>query len=63
MKETNIRPMTEQEIENFGVMPDGAIKYQDYKSYLVESESLIKRSIAHETFCNQDEGLYWTVEL
>jgi len=50
------RPMTEQEIANFGVVPEGAIKYPDYKSY---RKALSLLGGAYDMGCNQEEGLFW----
>ncbi len=60
---TNCRPLTKQEIENFGVIPDGATYYKDMKSFWLACESLAKRRVGYRAGCNSEKGLYWTVEL
>jgi len=57
------RPMTEQEIGNFGVIPEGAKLYPDYESYKAACKELSDKNTHHQTFCARDEGLFWTVEL
>ncbi len=52
------RPMTAQEIENFGVIPDGATKYKNLKSYQTACKKL--NNITYEAGSNPDKGLFWT---
>ena len=60
-KATSSRPMTDQEIERFYVIPEGATKYTDYESFRVASNNL--KNVHYQASCNQDEGLFWTYEV
>lgn len=60
---TNCRPLTKQEIERFGVIPDGATYYKDIKSYWEAVEDLDKKNVGYRAGCNSEKGLYWTMEL
>ena len=59
LKGCRCRPMTEQEIENFGIIPEGATQYKDYESYVDACKELSKRN--YEAGSNPDEGLFWTL--
>jgi len=54
------RPMTEQEIEQFRVIPEEATRYPDYESYKDACSNL--KNVHYQTGSNPDEGLYWTLE-
>lgn len=54
------RPMTKEEIANFGVMPEGATIYPDYGSFKVACKEL--ENAPYQTFCSLDEGIFWTVK-
>ena len=56
-------PMTEEEILNFEVIPGGATMYPDYESFKVACLHLSEKHTHHQTFCNRDEDIYWTIEL
>ncbi len=62
LKGCTCRKLTEQEIENFYVIPEGATLYPDFKSFNKAREKLLKRNVHHQTFCNRDESLYWIKE-
>ncbi len=53
------RPMTEREIENFGIIPDGATKYKTLKSYQTACGKL--NNVTYEAGSNPDKGLFWTL--
>ncbi len=55
---TGCRPMTEQEIENFGIIPKGATKYKTLQSFQTACKKL--GDIAYEAGSNPDKGLFWT---
>lgn len=57
------RPMTEQEIKNFGVIPGGVTFYPDQESYFKACEELGKGNVPHQTGANPNEGVYWTKEV
>ncbi len=56
----SIRPLTEQEIKEFGIMPEGAIRYDDYPAYL---KACRKLSGIYQTGCDIETGLFWTKEV
>ncbi len=58
VKGTEWRPMTEQEIENFGIIPKGATKYKTLKSGQTACKK--RGEIAYEAGSNPDKGLFWT---
>jgi len=62
LKGSTGRPMTEQEIAAFGTIPEGATKYQDFKSYVDACNELSKRNATYKASSNPDEGLFWTLE-
>ena len=57
LKGVKCRPMTRQEIGNFGVIPEGVTKYKTLKSYQTACEKL--GDITYEAGSNPDEGLFW----
>ena len=59
------RPLTDEETQNFGVMPEGATTFPDLQSYqkAVDKVDKMEKDISYETFCNQDEGIFWLKEL
>ena len=61
LKGVRCRQMTEQEIKNFGVIPEGATIYPDYESYKAACKNLVERNVHHQTFCSQGEGQFWTI--
>ncbi len=58
LKGVECRPMTEREIVRFGVIPDGATKYKNLKSYQTACKKL--NNITYEAGSNPDKGLFWT---
>ena len=60
---TKCRPLTKQEIERFGVIPDGVTYYKDIQSFWLAVGDLDKKNIAYRAGCDSEKGLYWTVEL
>lgn len=53
------RPMTEQEIADFKVIPNRATFYPDYKSYMQANEELAKTGVAYKTGCDKGDSLFW----
>ncbi len=58
LKGVKCRPMTEQEIGSFGIIPEGATKYKTLKSYQTACNKL--GDITYKAGSNSDEGLFWT---
>ena len=59
MDNVRVRPLTEGEIKNFGVIPRGAVMYEDYVSYRDACEILYIEKAPHSTGCNRSENIYW----
>ncbi len=56
------RPMTEQEIKEHRIIPEGATFYGEYQSYDDARMALSKRKAIYQAGCNKDKGLFWTKE-
>ena len=57
-----MRPMTEQEIANFGVIPKGAIRYKSLESLRTACKTLSDKQVAYKAGSNPGKGLFWTCE-
>ena len=62
LKDTKCRPLTKQEIENFGVIPEGATFYKGGKSYWLAVRNLDKRKVLSRAGSDSEKGLYWALE-
>ena len=60
---TRWRSLTEQEITDFKIVPEGATFYKDYKSYDKANRKLMERGVAFQGGTNPKKGLLWTFEL
>ena len=50
------------QLENFGVIPEGATFYKGGKSYWLAVRNLNKRKVLSRAGCDSEKGLYWTLE-
>ena len=53
------RLMIKKEIASFGIVPEGATKYTDFKAYITACQKLNRRNATYESGSNPAEGLYW----
>ena len=63
LKKAKCRPMTEQEIAAFKVIPEGATHYQDLKSLRAACQTLNDRRVHYQSGCYTSEGIFWTFEV